>query len=179
MSEESLYRRVLGSSYPRQSPAGQRLHDAGPSRWTGRCRVEGGETGAARLLARLFGLPAATEDSPIVVEFASVDGGELWLRRIGARVLRSRQYLLPGRPPHWIAERFGPFAFDLELRAADNRLDLFIRGMRCAGVALPRALWPRIDAAESEEDGRFCFDVQIGLPLVGRLVRYRGWLTDR
>ena len=32
---------------------------------------------------------------------------------------------------------------------------------------------------ESEEEGRFRFDVQMGLPLIGQLVRYRGWLTDR
>jgi hypothetical protein len=35
-----------------------------------------------------------------------------------------------------------------------------------------------IEAMESEEDGRFRFDVRIGLPLIGQLVRYRGWLTD-
>ena len=27
--------------------------------------------------------------------------------------------------------------------------------------------------------GKFRFDVEIGLPGIGRLVRYRGWLTDR
>jgi hypothetical protein len=35
-----------------------------------------------------------------------------------------------------------------------------------------------IEATETEEQGRFCFDVQIGLPLMGRLVRYRGWLAS-
>jgi Domain of unknown function (DUF4166) len=175
----SLYRRALGSAYLRQSRAGQILHDAGLSRWTGRCRVEGGESGAARLLAWSFGLPAAAEDTPIIVELASVEGGELWARRIGTRVMRSRQHLAQGRPPGWIVEQFGVFAFDLELQAADGRLELLMRGMRCCGAALPRALWPRIAAAEAEEEGRFCFDVQIGLPLVGRLVRYRGWFTDR
>ena len=35
----SLYRRVLGTAYDRQSRAGQALHDAGPSRWEGRCRL--------------------------------------------------------------------------------------------------------------------------------------------
>jgi Domain of unknown function (DUF4166) len=175
----SLYRQALGSAYLRQSRAGQILHDAGPSRWTGRCRVEGGESGAAWLLARSFGLPATAADTTIVVEFAAVEDGELWTRCIGTRLMRSRQYLARGRPPGWIVERFGVFAFDLELQAANGRLELLMRGMRCCGVALPRALWPRIAAAESEQEGRFCFDVQIGLPLVGRLVRYRGWLTDR
>ena len=50
--------------------------------------------------------------------------------------------------------------------------------MRCCGLPLPRALWPAIEATEREEEGRFRFDVQIWLPLVSRLVRYRGWLTS-
>ena len=83
------------------------------------------------------------------------------------------------RPSGWIVERFGVFDFDLEVQVGDERLELSMRGMRCCGLPLPRALWPAIEATESEEEGRFRFDVQIGLPLVGRLVRYRGWLTDR
>ena len=64
----SLYRRVLGRRYDRQSPAGQRLHDAGASRWTGRCTVDGAATGLGRLLAWLFQFPPASTDAPIAVE---------------------------------------------------------------------------------------------------------------
>jgi predicted DCC family thiol-disulfide oxidoreductase YuxK len=39
--------------------------------------------------------------------------------------------------------------------------------------------WPRIKAFETGAGGKFRFDVEIGLPGIGRLVRYRGWLTDR
>jgi hypothetical protein len=175
----SLYRRVLGAAYDRQSRAGQALHDAGPSHWKGRCTVTGAQTLAGRLMAWLFQLPAATDDAPIVVEFSASGTGELWTRRIGSRVMRSRQFIGLRRPAGWIVERFGILDFDLLVQVADGRLTLSMRGMRCCGLPLPRALWPMIEAAESEEEGRFCFDVQIGLPLVGRLVRYRGWLTDR
>jgi hypothetical protein len=175
----SLYRRALGSSYDRQSPAGQGLHDAGPSRWQGRCAVTGAETAAGRFVAWLFQLPAATEDAAIAVEFTGAGTGELWTRRIGGRTMRSRQFIGLRKPAGWIVERFGVFDFDLELRVADQRLTLVLRGMRCVGVPLLRALWPVIEASESEEEGRFSFDVKIGLPLIGQLVRYRGWLTDR
>jgi len=175
----SLYRRALGSAYGRQSRAGQILHDAGSSRWTGRCAVAGPQTAPARLLAWLFQLPAATADAPIAVEFASSAGGEVWTRRIGSRAMRSRQFIGLRKPAGWIVEQFGPFTFDLELRVAEGRLELMIRGMRCCGVPLPRVLWPRIAACEREEEGLFCFDVEIVLPLIGRLVGYRGWLTDR
>jgi hypothetical protein len=174
----SLYRRVLGAAYDRQSRAGQGLHDAGPSHWKGRCTVTGAQTLAGRLVAWLFRLPAATDDAPIVVEFTASGTGELWTRRIDGRVMRSRQFIGLRRPAGWIVERFGILDFDLLVQVADERLTLSMRGMRCCGVPLPRALWPVIEAMESEEDGRFRFDVRIGLPLIGQLVRYRGWLTD-
>ena len=83
-------------------------------------------------------------------------------------------------PSPWVVEQFGPFAFDLELPLADDgRLSQVIRGARFLGVPLPRFLWPYCVSSEFEQDGRYHFDVMIGLPLVGRLVRYRGWLTDR
>lgn len=175
----SLYRRALGAAYGWQSMAGQELHDAGRSRWTGRCTVDGAQTAAGHLLARLFQLPAPAVDVPIVVEFAASDGGEVWTRRIGGRVMRSRHYIGRRKPSGWVVEQFGPFAFDLKLSAKDSCLDFVLAGMRFCGVPLPSALWPRINADESEEEGRFRFDVKISLPLVGRLVRYRGWLTNR
>lgn len=175
----SLYRRALGPSYERQSRAGQALHDAGPSHWQGRCAVAGAETAVGRFLAWLFQLPAATEDAAIAVDFEMSGGGEVWTRRIGGRVMRSRQFIGVRKPSGWIVERFGVLDFDLELRVEEGELVLVMRGMCCCGLALPRALWPGIEATEREEKGRFRFDVQISLPLVGRLVRYRGWLTDR
>lgn len=178
MPGTSLYRRALGDAYRRQSAAGQVLHDAGTSIWSGRCQVDGGETLAGRALARMFGLPAVAEDAAIEVAFVVTDDGEIWTRHIGGRVMRSRQALKPGVPGR-IVERFGWFAFDLGLGVADGRLRLSIEGMRLGGLPLPRALWPRIDATESESDGRFFFDVSIASPMVGRLVRYRGWLTGR
>jgi hypothetical protein len=155
------------------------LHDAGSSHWQGRCAVTGAETAVGRFLAWLFQLPAATDDAAIAVEFETSGGGEVWTRRIGGRVMRSRQFIGVRKRPGWIVERFGVLDFDLEVRVAERRLALTMRGMRCCSLPLPRALWPAIEASESEEEGRFRFDVQIGLPLIGQLVRYRGWLTDR
>lgn len=174
-----LYRRVLGAAYGRQCRAGQALHDAGQSHWQGRCTVTGAQTLPGRLLAWLFQLPAATADAPIAVEFTASGMGELWTRRIGGRAMRSRQFIGRRKPAGWLVERFGIFDFDLLVQVGDKRLSLSMVGMRCCGLPLPRALWPVIEATESEEEGRFRFDVLIGLPLVGRLVRYRGWLTDR
>ena len=126
----------------------------------------------------MFRLPAAASTLPITVDFVATDEGELWTRLIGGRAMRSWQFIVKARPG-WIAERFGVFTFDLELLAGAGRLQLLMRGMRCWRLPLPSALWPRIVASEWEEEGRFRFDVEIALPVLGRLVHYRGWLTDR
>jgi hypothetical protein len=47
---------------------------------------------------------------------------------------------------------------------------------RFLGVPLLRALLPRSDAFEHVEADVFRFDVRLGLPLVGLLAHYRGWL---
>lgn len=175
----SLYRRALGQAYDRMPPAWQRLHDCGPSVWKGKCSVDGARTLPGRVVSWLFQLPSASADTPIAVEFAVHDGRETWTRRVAGRTMRSQQYIGLRKPRGWIVEQFGPLAFDLALSESDGRVDLVMSGARCFGIPLPRVLWPRIRAFEAAEGERFLFDVEIGLPLLGRLVRYRGWLTDR
>lgn len=132
-----------------------------------------------RILASLFALPPAVDDAPIEVDFVARGGRETWTRRVGGRTMRSQQYVGLRRPEGWIVEQFGPLAFDLQVPVKDGRLELVMSGMRLAGVSLPRFCWPHVRAVETEGEGRFHFDVEIGLPWIGRLVRYRGFLTGR
>jgi hypothetical protein len=57
-----------------------------------------------------------------------------------------------------------------------GRLDLMLRRWSFLDLALPLWLDPRSAAYESGEDDRFRFQVEIALPLIGLIVRYRGWL---
>ena len=41
---------------------------------------------------------------------------------------------------------------------------------------MPHMLHPAVRTFESERDGRYHFEVEAHLPLVGLLVRYSGWL---
>ena len=50
-------------------------------------------------------------------------------------------------------------------------------GWSVLGLPLPLALAPRSPAREWEEDGKFHFDVPIDVPLLGRVIHYRGWLV--
>ena len=54
---------------------------------------------------------------------------------------------------------------------------MIIRRWWLGPIPLPLRLAPRSVACEWADDGRFRFDVPIALPLIGRLVHYRGWLS--
>jgi hypothetical protein len=67
---------------------------------------------------------------------------------------------------------------DLRLIPEPDRLVYRVEGWRLGPVPLPRLLAPLTRTHEEVDgEGRFVFDVEISLPLVGRLVRYRGWLA--
>ena len=172
----SLYRRVLGRRYAELCPAGQVLHDAGTSVWSGRCDIDGAETAIGRLAARLLGFPRSATDVPIAVHFRTMHGREIWERHFPDRVLRSSQSIGSGSWAGALVERFGPMAFRLGLRIEQQRLHLQMEGGRFLGMTLPRALLPRIDASESGDRARHTFHVEVAVPLLGRLVRYRGHL---
>ena len=56
---------------------------------------------------------------------------------------------------------------------------LKLRGVRFLGVPLPRFLAPSVFTFESEREGRYHFEVEASLPLLGRIVRYEGWLERK
>ena len=53
-----------------------------------------------------------------------------------------------------------------------------LRRWSLAGIAMPRALAPSVDAREWEEGNRFRLHVAVSLPLIGPVVGYEGWLSD-
>jgi hypothetical protein len=68
--------------------------------------------------------------------------------------------------------------FRLALTASADGIDMNIVAGRIGCVPLPVWLLPRSVARERvDAQGRFTFDVPIGLPGLGRLVHYRGWLV--
>ena len=94
-----------------------------------------------------------------VVIRLDADGHESWLRDFGGQRFRSR--LTPARDGV-VSERFGPFAFDLELQATPEALTMQVAGWRFWRIGLPLSWAPRSDAVESmDADGRFTFDVRL------------------
>lgn len=167
---------ALGTEFAHLPEAVRASHRGGPvTRLAGEAAVEGATTLPGRLVRRIFGFPPATAAVPVrVTKRLSGDGTEVWERDFGGRRFRSGLGVLgPGR----VSERFGPFSFELSVTVAGDRLALAVTGWRLGPLPLPSRLAPKSDAAETvDADGRFRFDVPIDLPLLGRVVRYRGWL---
>ncbi len=153
----------------------QRLHQPDPALvLTGTADVEGATTASGRLVARLFGLPPAARDVPLRVAVeVTAAGEERWARVYPGRVMRSVM-ADPDPATGTLGERFGPFRFRLRLDTDGNGLALVPISGRLMGLSLPTFLKPRVTATEAAEGDRHRFDVAIALPLVGRLVRYRG-----
>lgn len=173
-----LYRQLLGDAYAALPAPIQALHDlTGTPSAEGRATVERGTGLLARAVAALFGFPPAGQDIRVQVDFTRREGCEIWRRDFAGRTFVSTQEAGQGRFERLLCERFGPFAFGLALVCDAEKLNLVPRAWSAFGIPLPHVLVPRGTAYESAEDGRFRFHVEIVLPLIGLVVRYRGWLA--
>lgn len=173
----ALFSRALGAAFDRLPAATRAIHSPAPVLLLhGAADVEGAANAAGRGLARLFGFPGAARGVPLsVVIEAQADGSEVWRRIYPDRVMKSR---MAAADPDGssVEERFGPWRFRLALEARGDGIDMWLVGAWIGHLALPRFAWPRIVAVERAQAGRHRFDVTIGVRVVGRLVRYRGWL---
>lgn len=173
-----LFAQALGRAAFGALPAPLRAAHS-PGHWhalAGEAEVEGPAGPLARLAAAPFRLPRLGAAVPLRVTMEALpDGGERRVRDFAGRRFRST---LRARPGGGLTERFGPFTFALEVPCDADGLRLVIAGWRLGKLPLPRRLAPVARAAErADAAGRFRFDVEMALPLLGRLVRYRGWLT--
>jgi hypothetical protein len=141
----------------------------------GEAIVERGVHPLAGPIANLIGFPKQGS-SALRVEFRADSRGEIWRRSFGRQSFESVQYAGRGRSDALLCERFGPLEFAMALVLDGSVLRLVLRRWSVLGLALPLWLAPRSVAFEHEQDGKFHFHVEIGHPLVGLIVRYRGFL---
>lgn len=172
---KALYADLLGDAW-KSLPAEIRAMHEGAAMAEGSASVERGDGILSRLAARMAGFPPAAADVPVKVRFVTDGQGETWTRTFGTHGFSSRQFAGRGRSERLLCERFGPLTFAMALVAGKDRLSLVLRRWSFLGLPLPMWLCPRSNAYETVEDGRFRFHVGISHPVVGLIVRYRGWL---
>ena len=173
----ALFARALGAPFDDLPEAPRRLHEGlGVEIWRGQAICDGPASPLAGLVGRLIGFPARSGVAPVEVTIDADGQRSIWRRRIGAA--RFSSVLSDPRTGGRISERFGLITVELRLEAIADQLIYHVVGWRLGPVPLPRALAPRTTTHEQiDAEGRFTFDVEIGLPMLGRVVRYRGWLT--
>jgi hypothetical protein len=144
----------------------------------GQFRVEHGRHPMARLLARMLRLPPASDaiDTRLIV--TTLGHGERWERTFGTARVETEQHEGPASD---LIERFGLLEFRFHLEAVGGSLRYVQREAafrwRSARSRIPAWMAPRIDAREDpvEPGGiRVHVQVQVALPLVGRLITYDG-----
>lgn len=170
-----LFPRAIGAAFEDLPAPIRDLHEAlGASIWRGRARIDGAAGWAAALVARVVGFPTAG-NAAVEVEINADGQRSVWRRRFGRH--RFLSVLSNARKGGGVTERFGPLSFDMVLTVRDGRLHYDVERWRVGALRLPRLLMPGTSTHEQiDAEGRFAFDVEISAPLVGRLVRYRGWL---
>ena len=175
---ESLYRRLLGPAYTELPMPIQEMHEVRDSLTAhGYATVERGSGLVAKVLSSVFGFPPAGNDVPLTVTFTVTEQREEWNRSFAGRRFYSTQEVGKGGRAGLLVERFGVFSFAMTVLERDRMLRLCIADGRFLGVPLPAFLLPRIEVFEHDADDRFNFHVDLGMPLVGRLVLYTGWLV--
>ena len=176
--DQPLHRRILGKAWDELPSEIRDMHAGeGISRARGRAQVERGRGALARLVASAIGFPETAEDVDVSVTFEAENGRESWKRIFGEKSFWSEQFAGRNRSARLLCERFGPLNFAMALVVDEGRLRLVLRRWSAFGIPLPLWLCPRASAHESVENGRFHFHVEIGHPLTGLIVRYRGWLV--
>jgi Domain of unknown function (DUF4166)/Saccharopine dehydrogenase NADP binding domain len=173
-----LYERILGVAWEQLASEIRQLHSVtAVSSFSGRCSIERGRNPLAWLIATVIGFPKAGADQRMTVQLTKVGDGERWVRKSGRSTFSSVQVPGRGRSEWLLRERFGPITVDLALVVDGQTLHYIVRRWGLFGISLPLFLGPRSTAVESAKEGQFCFDVTIGHPLTGLIVRYRGLLT--
>lgn len=175
--EQCLHARILGTAWQSLPAVLRAVHGAGPKLTiTGAASITRGRGVLARLLAWIMRFPAAGENIPVSVTFERHGHFDKWTRDFGGQSFSSTFTAGTGRFEHLLCERFGPLTYGMALVPDADRLNLVMRRWSFLGLPLPRSLMPNGDSYEYAKDNRFCFDVEIRLPLAGFVVRYRGFL---
>jgi hypothetical protein len=176
-SELTLYQKLLDQAWYKLPQSLQRMHTFKTvTKVAGLAKVERGTSLSSRFIAMLFRFPQAGEEIPVQVVFQPNANGELWTRTFAGRSFSSWLTEGHGRSDKLLNERFGPFTFGLALVIDSGKLYLIARNWSFLGIRLPTILVPNGNAYEYDDNGRFCFNVEIKHLWTGLIVRYTGWL---
>ena len=172
---QSLYQRILGTSFDSLDPILKRIHDDRTlRRYSGHCEIEGDRTFLAKLVAKVAGLPSRGTSVAVTVTMNCNREAEEWVRDFGAHRMRSCLSFHRTR----LRERLGLVLFTFELVAGPDRIDWHVVSARFWPLAVPVTWLLECSASEVVIDGRYTFEVKARVRGVGMIVHYKGWLVE-
>lgn len=167
----TLYQKLMGTEFSNLAPLLQRFHVELDKDWVGEAQISWCKNPLLRAFLWLAGLPKEANHQPITVHITPGGSSEQWIRRFGKSHMASKQKLQGSG----LQENFGPIALILHSHIRQGALHQSCSRSGLLGIPLPSPFAFRISAREWQENGRFNFDVQIGVAALS-LIRYRGWL---
>ena len=170
-----LFHKLYGPALTLLPAPIQKLHDVvEPLTVHGAARIEIGTSWLARLTSKLLSFPPPGDDVPLVLIMTPDRNGERWERSFGGHKMTTR--LMPGTSRAKVEERLWPFVATSEVVPDEDGVDQHLTGLKCLGLSLPRALWPRISVREGSDGSHYTFSMAIRFPWGTPLIRYDGWL---
>ncbi|RDS78839.1 DUF4166 domain-containing protein [Dyella monticola] len=175
-SSDALFPGLLGSAAWQALPEPvQRMHGwAAHVAARGEADVEGAHNPLARWLRKLLGLPSPGTNQALEFFIERRGSQETWTRRFAHGEMRS--VLDRGTDRTQLIERLGPVTLRFVLHHDAGGIDWHLHRVSAFGLPVPRAWAGAVQSRSSAHQGRYAFAIDTQLPLVGRLVAYRGWL---
>jgi hypothetical protein len=179
---DNVVTRWFGPAFFQLHPLLQTLHRHG-GRLYGDIAVDTGRGLAGligRRLARRLGIPSDRARCGFEVQVVHEADALLWRRRFDDGGTMVSRFVGLGHFPAgcWI-EQTGPLQLSLGVDIVDGGWHWRLRAARWHGLRVPLALLPGSQAGKRIVDGRYAFEVEFQLPLLGRVLRYGGLLDAR
>jgi hypothetical protein len=168
-----LFEQVLGAGFGQLPPQLRALHSVQHrQRWSGQGEVLRGTHWLVAPCAWLARLPP-TSSVPVSVEFVVDANGEQWNRQFGPARMASRLWQRNGQ----LMERLGAMRFCFALDVVEGQVLWRAQRVWAFGIVpLPARWFAQVHCRERERNGRYEFLVDVAMPVIGRLIRYEGWL---
>jgi len=170
----SLYERVLGPSYNELAHVLHQFHAVGShGQAHGKLAIEHGTGKAARMVARLLGMPDESPHTEVTLHITADDQCETWDRTFGEKKLRTRAWSRDGL----LIEAMGPSTLGFRLLVENGGLRFVHERTWVFGIPLPKWIAPRAEVHVKPAGERWKLDMRLSQPQLGLIVRYHGTMA--
>jgi hypothetical protein len=169
----SLYRRILGARFVALPEVLRQFHDApGGGQARGSMTVLRPAGRIRNALANLMHLPEAGDLVRVRLQVVVEGDRERWVRWFDNRRLETVQWARGDL----LMEASGPGSFSSALALEGTSLRYIFQRAWFWFVPLPRWLSPDVSGRVCAGETSWHVEVRVGVPLLGELVHYEGWV---